>query len=99
MSRLARTTPAHPVWCAGGHRCTADSGIGEHRSEPVTIATADARIGAVVTLTRPVGRAATVVEVRLSIRTPAGRDERASASHALSALSLLITVLAEELTS
>jgi hypothetical protein len=74
-------------------------GPGEHRSEPVTIATADHRISAVVTLTRPVGRAETVVEVRLSIRTPADRYERTGASQALAALSLLVTVLAEELTT
>ena len=37
--------PAHPDWCARGHRC----GLGEHRAQPVTL---DAGSRGVMVLTR-----------------------------------------------
>lgn len=65
---------------------------------PESIGTPDHRVAAVVTLTRPDRRLETVVEVRLSIRTPAGRDERAGASWVLITLARLMHRLAKELT-
>lgn len=61
-------TIGHPSWCAEGYRCTAALPLGEHRSEPVTLARAGYRVAVVVSLVQRAGRSHPTAEVRLSLR-------------------------------
>ncbi|HEX6498796.1 MAG TPA: hypothetical protein VF054_07150 [Micromonosporaceae bacterium] len=67
----------HPGWCGRGHHCTAEFGIGEHRSRPLTLPDAGGPVATVASLVLPVGQACPVLEVRLRVRlsptTPIGQ--------------------------
>jgi hypothetical protein len=55
-----------PEWCAGGHRCTADSPGGEHRSDPLNLPAIYGGMSA----TRVQRDGSGWLEVRVSIRLP-----------------------------
>jgi hypothetical protein len=54
---------AHPDWCARGHRC----GLGEHRSIPVTVATAGAGLVVLTRILAAGGREHVEIRVRIGL--------------------------------
>lgn len=60
-----RAVTRHPEWCGRGHRC----GLGEHRSDPATWRTGYGGLTAA-----RVRREADHIEVRLTVRLPAGEQ-------------------------
>jgi uncharacterized protein YciW len=75
MSR--RHADEHTDWCAQGHRC----GLGEHRSDPLTVTTPGA--GSIVLTRIRNANGAQLAEIRLSVVLP---DNEGDARQRLTAL-------------
>lgn len=87
----------HPDWCGLGHYCSAQFGIGEHRSEPLTFPPTNAVSTAVVSIVQTPGAATPALEVRLRVRL-SSRSAPGQAREAARLLEAIADALRQELT-
>jgi len=75
----------HTEWCAGSHRC----GLGEHRSQPISVDVPNAGVGVLTRVCDANGRQ--YAEIRLRVVLPA--DEGGARRYLVALLSRLPTLM------
>jgi len=62
----------HTEWCAGSHRC----GLGEHRSQPISVDVPDAGVGVLTRVCDANGRQYAEIRLRVVLPADEGRARR-----------------------